>query len=218
MMIAQQLYEGIELPGERSGGRSHHLHAHRLGARVGTGHRRRPPVHRRRIRRRVRPREAELLQDEGRRAGRARSDPADVDAVPPRRRPRAADAGSVLPLPADLEPLRRVADDAGAVRRDDGRHHGGRLPVPRQGLRAEVCRAGSRSTARPAPGGAERPSATEAAQDGRNRRRRRRGRRGRRGARRAAGAHRRADARRARAQARAEVHAAAAALQRRRRS
>ncbi len=39
MMIAQQLYEGVELPGEGRG-RPHHLHANRLDARVGPGARR----------------------------------------------------------------------------------------------------------------------------------------------------------------------------------
>ena len=53
-------------------------------------------------------------------------------------------AGPVLPLSPDLESLRRVADDAGDVRRHDGRHHGGGLPVPREGLRAEVRRLAGR--------------------------------------------------------------------------
>ncbi len=44
-------------------------------------------------------------------------DPETVQAVP--------HAGSVLALPADLESLRRVADDAGDLRRDDRRHHRG---------------------------------------------------------------------------------------------
>ena len=45
MMIAQQLYEGIELPGE-GGRRSHHLHAYRFDARVGSGADRGSRVHR----------------------------------------------------------------------------------------------------------------------------------------------------------------------------
>ena len=45
MMIAQQLYEGIELPGEGCG-RPHHLHAHRLHARLRPGADGRPRVHR----------------------------------------------------------------------------------------------------------------------------------------------------------------------------
>ena len=51
-----------------------------------------------------------------------------------------SDAGSVFALPADLESLRRVADAAGDVRRNDGRHHRRRLRVPRQGHGAEVRR------------------------------------------------------------------------------
>ena len=36
----------------------------------------------------------------------------------------ASHAGPVLPVPVDLEPVRGVADAAGDVRRDDRRHHG----------------------------------------------------------------------------------------------
>ena len=136
MMIAQQLYEGVELPGEGAVGLITYMRtdstrvseqAHRptcgelIAAAFGS---------------RVRARQAERVQDEVRRAGRARGDPPDVDAVPPRRGARAPHAGSVLSLPADLEPLRRVADAAGDVRRHDGRHHRGAVHVPRQGLGA----------------------------------------------------------------------------------
>ena len=49
MMIAQQLYEGVELPDwHRRRRRPHHLHAHRLGARGGRGADRGARVHRRR--------------------------------------------------------------------------------------------------------------------------------------------------------------------------
>ena len=48
MMVAQQLYEGIELPGRRGADRSHHLHAHRLGARGRPGARRSARAHPRR--------------------------------------------------------------------------------------------------------------------------------------------------------------------------
>ena len=41
--------------------------------------------------------------------------------------------GSVLALPVDLEPVRRLADAARDVRRDDGRHRGRTVRVPRQG-------------------------------------------------------------------------------------
>ena len=85
MMIAQQLYEGIDLPGERAVGLITYMRTDStrvsdqalgevreyIGTRFGV---------------RLRSREAELLQGEGGRAGRARSDPADVDAVRARRR------------------------------------------------------------------------------------------------------------------------------------
>ena len=48
MMVAQQLYEGIELPGEEARDRPHHLHANRLGARGRPGARRSARAHRRR--------------------------------------------------------------------------------------------------------------------------------------------------------------------------
>ena len=114
MMVAQQLYEGHPAAGRRSAGRSHHLHAHRLGARRRSGARRSARPHRHAVRRRLRARAAEPLQGQVDRAGRARSDSADVDGVSPRVGARASDAGPVLPLSADLEPVRRVADDAGA--------------------------------------------------------------------------------------------------------
>ena len=44
----------------------------------------------------------------------------------------------VLALSVDLEPVRRVADASRDVRRNDGRHRGGTVRVPRQGHRAEV--------------------------------------------------------------------------------
>ena len=70
----------------RRGRRSHHLHAYRLDARVGTGDHRGARAHRREVRPRLRAREAERLQDQEGRAGRARSDPADLDAVATRSR------------------------------------------------------------------------------------------------------------------------------------
>ena len=148
MMIAQQLYEGIELPGEEARSassptceptrRACRTRRSTDGARV----------HRRRVRRRLRAGEAERLQGEGGRAGRARSDPPDVDAVRPGDGAGAPDAGSVLPLPADLEPLRRVADAAGDVRRDDRRHQRRATTCSASRARCRSSPAGWRSTTR----------------------------------------------------------------------
>ena len=139
MMVAQQLYEGIELPGEGAVGLITYMRTdstrvsdqalqdvrEHIGQRFGA---------------RLRSREAELLPRQGERAGCARSDSPDFDAVRARSGAAASDARPVLALSVDLEPLRRVADAAGAVRRDDGGHRGGRLPVSRQGVGAEVQR------------------------------------------------------------------------------
>ena len=67
----------------RWGGRSDHLHANRLDSRVGAGDHGRARVHRPDLRPGLRAREAERLQDEIRRPGRARGDPPDLDAVRP---------------------------------------------------------------------------------------------------------------------------------------
>ena len=188
----------------RADRRPHHLHANRLGARGGRGARRGARAHQDDVRRRLPAREAERLQDEVRRAGRARGDSADLAAARSGNGQAVPDAGSVLALPADLEPLRRVADAAGDVRRDDRRRHGGRLPVPRQGHGAEVRRLDGHL--RP-DAGRDRAEGTSPAAGRRRRRRRRR-----RGVGRAAAARRRRSARAEGAAARAEVHAAAAAV------
>ena len=143
MMLAQQLYEGgIELPGSAStAGRPHHLHANRLGARVRRSARRRSASTSGRRsatttcpRSRTSTRRRPTRRTRTKRFGRRR-----CSTIRKRCRPYLT-PGSVLALPADLESLRRVADDAGDVRRNDGRRHGRRLPVPRQGHRAEVRR------------------------------------------------------------------------------
>ena len=137
MMIAQQLYEGIELPGEDSVGLITYMRTDstRVSAEAIAD-----------VREHIGrafgdefvPEQAERVPDEGRRPGRARSDPADVDAVRPGDGQAASDAGAVLPVPPDLEPFRGLADAAGALRRHDGRHHRRRLHVPRQGIGPEV--------------------------------------------------------------------------------
>ncbi len=140
MMIAQQLYEGIELPGEdaaiglitymrtdsvRVADQALDEVREHISAQYGDA---------------VHARAAEPLQGEVERAGRARGDSSDVDEVHAGVGTRASHARSVLSLSPDLEPLRRVADDAGArstTRRSDitGEQ---RLSVPREGLGAEV--------------------------------------------------------------------------------
>ena len=165
-------------------------------------HRGRARLHRREVRRGVRAGQAQRLQDEGRRAGRARSDPADVHAVRPGVRAGAAHARSVLPVPFDLEPLRRLPDAARDVRRDDGRHSGGRLPVPRQGLGAQVRRLAGGLQPGDRRGPHRRTGPRRGVERGRGRQQR------------AARAQRRGHARFEGAEAGAEVHAAPAALQR----
>ena len=93
MMIAQQLYEGIDLPGEGAVGLITYMRTDSTRVSdqaltevrefIGT-----------KLRRRVRAREADLLSRQEGRAGRARSDSSDVDEVPPGRDPREPDAGS----------------------------------------------------------------------------------------------------------------------------
>ncbi len=108
----QQAAAGVALPGQEddddraaalrrhrsAGRRGHrrpdHLHANRLDSRVGSGADRRARIHRPAVRGRIRAGEAELLPGQGGRAGRARSHPSDVDAIPPGRRPGASLARS----------------------------------------------------------------------------------------------------------------------------
>ena len=139
--ITSQAAAGLTLPGQeddedragavrghRAAGegrrRPHHVHAYRLDARRRS--RRSTDVREHigdEVRAGLRAREAEHLQDEEGRAGRARSDPSDVDAVATRSRSGRTSRPSSTSSTADLEPLRRVADDAGDLRRHDRRHH-----------------------------------------------------------------------------------------------
>ena len=123
MMVAQQLYEGIELPGEEAPiGLITYMRTDSVRVADQALDEAREHI-RDAVRRRVRARAGQPLQGEDHGAGRARSDPADVDGVPPGSGARAPVAGPVLPLSPDLEPLRGVADDARDVRRHDRRHH-----------------------------------------------------------------------------------------------
>ena len=72
MRVAQDLYEGMR-HGRGRRGRSHHLHAHRLDARVGRGHRRGARLHRRELRQAVSAGRAEHLQREEERPRRTRT-------------------------------------------------------------------------------------------------------------------------------------------------
>ena len=201
MMIAQQLYEGIELPGEGAVGLITYMRTDStrvadqaltdvrefIGQKFGPDYLPEKPIY-----------------------YKAKADAQDAhEAIRPTSMLYHPDevrahltADQVLPLSPDLESLRRLADAAGDVRRDDRRRRSVEVPVPRQGLGAEVRRL---------DGGLQ-PGA------GRGSHRRSRARRGERRRRRwrerAAGAERRRPARAARAQARAEVHAAAAPIQR----
>ena len=119
-------------------------------------------------------------------------------AVRSRNRAPVPHAGPVLALPADLESLRRLADDAGDVRRDDRRRDGRRLHLPRQGHGAEVRRLDG--DLRP-DAAASRPSPQTSRTKTRH-------------VRRAAAARGRRPARAEGPASRTEVHAAAAALHR----
>ncbi len=116
MMVAQQLYEGIELPGEEAAiGLITYMRTDSVRVADQALEDVREP-HPRAVRRRLRARRAEPLPRQGQRAGRARSDSSDVDGVPAGVGAGVSHARSVLPVPPDLEPVRRVADDAGHVR------------------------------------------------------------------------------------------------------
>ena len=112
-------------------------------------------------------------------------------------------------LPADLEPVRRVADAARDVRRDDGRHRrrattcsASRAPVPKFAGLAWRSTAQDARTRASEPRGPEPADASAATDDDDG------------AVGRAAAARRRRPARAEGAAARAEVHAAAAALHR----
>ena len=160
MPVAQRLYEGRTV-GDAGHGRAHHLHAHGLGARRRGGARRRcATTSARPTASRALPAEARRYKPEEGRAGRARGDPADDARA-------AAGGGRALPrarraqaLPADLEPLRRLADEPVAERRDHGRHRGatrglgrarGRCARPARCSRTRASCASTRRSPRPRP-------------------------------------------------------------------
>ena len=124
--------------GRRRAGRPHYLYAHRLDPRVRRCAGGASRAHRDGVRRGIRAREAERLQNEGRCAGRARGHPSHVDGVRPGKGAAVPQRRAVFALSPDLEPLRRLADAARHLRRNHRGHSGGRLSVPRQGHGAEI--------------------------------------------------------------------------------
>ena len=126
MMLAQQLYEGDRAAGGVDGpvGLITYMRTDSV-ARGRRGDRRGARAHQRR-------RSAPTICRRSRTSIKTKADAQDAhEAIRPTSMQydpetvrRVSDAGPVLPLPADLEPLRRVADAAGHVRRDDGRHRG----------------------------------------------------------------------------------------------
>ena len=158
MTLAQRLYEGIELGDEGAVGLITYMRTDStrlsddavaearayIGERYGKEYLPDEPV-------------VYKTQEVG--AGRARGDPPHVDAVRSgdgqapahrgrRRQPgeAARRRGSRPPLPADLEPLHRLPDEAGDLRPDGGRHHRRPLRPARQRPGAEVPRLHARST------------------------------------------------------------------------
>ena len=126
MALAQRLYEGVELGDEGPTGLITYMRTDStrvsddaltaLRTHIGET-----------VRRGVPARDAEHVRQQGARAGRPRGDPPDADGVDARegrgrarRAPRGQRARQALH--ADLAALRRVADGAGGVRRDHGRH------------------------------------------------------------------------------------------------
>jgi DNA topoisomerase-1 len=82
MRAAQQLYEGVDIPGE--GPRAHHLHAYRLDAPLQGRARHGAHLHPQDLRRQVPPRKAQLLhQQQQGRSGSPRGDPPDVARAQP---------------------------------------------------------------------------------------------------------------------------------------
>ena len=96
--VAHDAHRAAALRGHRARrrgrGRPHHLHAHRLDAHLGRGHRGGARLHRRRATARSTCPRAERLPLEEGRAGRARGDPADGDGVGARSASRASSSGT----------------------------------------------------------------------------------------------------------------------------
>ena len=115
MMIAQQLYEGIELPGEGAVGLITYMRTDstRVADQAITDVR---APHRRAPRCRLRARHAALLPEEGGRPGRARGDSTHRDAVRPGYSAVTPDTRPVFAVSAHLEPVCRLPDGGGRLR------------------------------------------------------------------------------------------------------
>jgi 5S rRNA maturation endonuclease (ribonuclease M5) len=146
MMIAQRLYEGVDLARRRRHGRPHHLHAYRLAPgverRAGRGAR----VIGKDFGRRSSARIAQHLQIEEVRAGGPRSHPSNFGGAPSRPDEAVSSGRRVQGLQAHLAALCGLADESRSLRPDDrryrrqikdGRH---RVPLPRDRFSAEVRR------------------------------------------------------------------------------
>ena len=139
MMIAQQLYEGIELPGEGAVGLITYMRTDStrvaeqaltdvrefIGQKFGPDYLPEKPIYYK----------TKADAQDAHEAIRPTSMQYDPDAVRAQLTP-----DQYLPLPADLEPVRRLADARGDVRRNHRRCRGGEVPLPRQGIGAEVRR------------------------------------------------------------------------------
>ena len=139
MMIAQQLYEGIELPGEGAVGLITYMRTdstrvsdeaitdvrEHVGQKFGPDFVPEKPNF-------YKTKKDAQDAHEAIRPTSMQYDPESVRAL--------LTPDQVLPLSTDLESLRRVADAAGDLRRHHRRHQRGRLPVPRQGIGSQVRR------------------------------------------------------------------------------
>jgi len=139
MMIAQQLYEGIELPGEGAVGLITYMRTdstrvseeaitdvrEHVGRKFGPDYVPEKPNF-------YKTKKDAQDAHEAIRPTSMQWDPGTVRAH--------LTADQYYLYPPDLEPLRSLADASRDLRRHDGRRHGRELSVPRQGLRAEVCR------------------------------------------------------------------------------
>ena len=139
MMIAQQLYEGIELPGEGAVGLITYMRTDStrvadqaltdvreyIGQKFGPDYLPEKPIYYK----------AKADAQDAHEAIRPTSMLYDPDAVRAQLTP-----DQVLPLSPHLEPLRRLADAGRDIRRDDGRRDRGDVSLPREGIGPEVRR------------------------------------------------------------------------------
>ena len=143
MMLAQRLYEGVELGEEGSVALITYMRTDsvrvsndalgQVREHIGSS-----------LRREVSAGEAELLQVQKRRAGSARSDSSHRRGAHAGKRATVSAGRHVPAVPDDLAALRRLADGSGRFRPDHRGHFRGRLHVPRQRIGGEVRRISGR--------------------------------------------------------------------------